>query len=580
MLATPLRRVLLMLLVVSSAPPLVAEPPTRSDAAQQPPAEARSEQPATGDQQRLESLSAQLELLHPADAPGLAVLAARAEEVLFQRGYGSAELAHQSPVTVETKFRIGSVTKGFTAAAILHLQQAGKLSLDDALDKYLPDFPRGDEVTIAQLLNHTSGIHSYTSDPEFLQTVVQPIEADELIERIAAAPFDFDPGTDYRYNNSAYFIAGELIARCSGVSYDQYLQQHIWTPLEMEHSGVHRATQILAEEAYGYSWEGEAYRKALNWDMSHAGGAGALYSTVGDLHRWTRGFFGGRVIAPELVERAVTANVLRPGQADEKDTGYGFGWVVDEHRGLPRYSHGGGLQGFSSHLAYYPDQSLTVVVLQNALPAKSPLSTAEISRRLAEIFLEDEMDPPVEYTIDSSVTAETMKKYVGRYDYGTAVMEVTWQDDQLYGQLTGQPRLPLFPASPTLFFLKIVDATVEFQLDEQGHVTGVRHRQGGNDFVAERIPEREVVSLSTEQLESYVGDYEFAGLGTLKVRRQADQLTAQLSGQPALPIFPTAADEFFYKAVEATLSFDEPREGKAHKVVLRQGGAEFSGARR
>jgi CubicO group peptidase (beta-lactamase class C family) len=178
----------------------------------------------------------------PDGSPGVAVLVARDHEVLLKRGYGYASLEHSVPVSPSTRFRIGSVTKQFTAVAILQLVEQGKLKLEDPLSRFIPDFPQGDNVTIQQLLTHTSGIRSYTDKPDFLSGVTKEVSPTELIESFKNEPYDFSPGEGWHYNNSGYFLLGFIIAQVSGDSYAEYLRKHMFEPLEMNDTGIHDAT--------------------------------------------------------------------------------------------------------------------------------------------------------------------------------------------------------------------------------------------------------------------------------------------------------------------------------------------------
>jgi CubicO group peptidase (beta-lactamase class C family) len=553
---------------------LILALPLAAHARQEPETDAAAKGPTP--QERLGDLNSLLSGLVDSEGPGIAIRATRGDQVVFEHCYGLANLSDSVPVTTETKFRIGSVTKNFTAAAILKLQEQGKLNVADPVSSVLPDFPGGDRVAIAQLLNHTSGIFSYTNAPEFFDTVRLEIEAKDLIASFQDKPFDFDPGTKFAYNNSGYFLLGHMVAELSGVSYEAFLSEHFFQPLGMQQTGVHNSKQILRHEAEGYSFTGAGYEKALDWDMSHAGGAGALYSTVGDLDLWVRGLFGAEAIEPSSLEAMLTSTILKE---DEVDTHYGFGWFIDTHRGLRRYSHGGGLQGFSSHLAYYPDQDLCIAVLHNALPAAPSINTAQFSDKVAVALLEDEMQDIPTFAIDETVTSEMMQKFVGRYDYKTAVMEITVKDDQMFAHLTGQPNHPVYPLSPTKFFYKVVDAQLEFISDQEGTITGIRHTQGINDFVAPKLPDIEPQTLASEILDQHVGNYRFKGLGTMVIVREGDGLTAKLASQPALQIFAKNNNEFFYMIVPAEIIFSDTKDGKSRHITLKQGGVSFEGER-
>ena len=327
------------------------------------------------------------------DEPGVAVLVSRNGKVLFSKGYGLANLPDKLPVTSDTKFRIGSVTKQFTAAAILKLQEEGKLKVTDKLNKFISDYPRGDEVTLHHLLTHTSGITSYTSKPDFYESVtkpIKPIKPEDLIASFKQDKFDFDPGEKWSYNNSGYFLLGYIVKKVSGKSYGDYLTESFFKPLGMNSTGLHAAKLDLKTEAKGYSYGDGKFDDALNWDMSRAGGAGAIYSTVGDLHLWNEGIFGGKLLKQESLDAAFTKAETNDG---DSSAGYGYGWMMTEQRGLKTISHNGGLHGFVSNLTRFPDQQLTIAVLHNAMPSTGALQPDRIAPLVAEIYLWQEMKP-------------------------------------------------------------------------------------------------------------------------------------------------------------------------------------------
>jgi len=348
---------------------------------------------------------------------GLAVLVAQDGEILFEKGYGLADREHDIAVTAQTTFRIGSITKQFTASAVLKLQEEGKLSVNDKLSKYIPDFPRGDEVSLRHLLTHTSGIHNYTDEPDFVSRVTNATTTEAIIEEIKNDSFDFDPGTKWRYDNSGYLLLGYIVEKVSGQSYGDFLHKNFFQPLGMTNTGVYRAHPGLPNEALGYSlgrsastwifWgEGfclgnRRFEKALNWNMSWAGGAGALYSTVEDLDRWNEGVFNGRVLDAASLKAAFTPVKMpfweRTAFAiafNERGIGYGFGWLVSRRRGLQEISHSGGLHGFKSCLLRVPDEKFTVVVLANALPGRWKADPDRLARKLVDIYLRRQARAP------------------------------------------------------------------------------------------------------------------------------------------------------------------------------------------
>ncbi len=505
------------------------------------------------------------------DAPGVAVLVARDGKVLLSRGFGMADVSSDVAITPTTKFRIGSVTKQFAAASILKLQEDGKLSVDDKLSKYFPDFPRGDEVTLRHLLTHTSGIKSFTSMPNFLSTVTAPATKEQIIDSFKNEPFDFDPGTKMLYNNSGYFLLGVVIEKVSGKSFNDFLQETFFEPLGMHDTGVHSSSAAIKHEATGYSYEGGRLIKAANWDMSWTGAAGGLYSTVDDLMRWNEGVFGGKILSEDSLEAAFTPFKLDSGA--EPSMSYGYGWAIGEHRGLKTISHGGELSGWSAELTWYPEQKTTVVVLHNALPQKPGLSPQEVSKLAADAFLWEEMKPIPTFEEDESADPTTFVQYVGRYNYMGAVMDVALEGKQLTAQLTGQPRHPIFPSGDDRFYWKGVDAQVEFLKDNKGQVTSARHMQGGQSFVADRLAEEKEVQVDEKKLDRYVGKYEYPGIGLLTVRRDKDKLMAQMTGQPEFEIYAKAEDLFFWKVVAAEVKFVADKDGKVEKAIHQQSGA-------
>jgi CubicO group peptidase (beta-lactamase class C family) len=500
--------------------------------------------------------------------------------VLFRRAYGRACVEHEVPATPETKYRIGSITKQFTAAAILKLQEQGKLSVQDKLSKFIPDFPRGDEVTVHHLLTHTSGIHSYTNSPGFLSVATVEVKPEELIQSFKNDRFDFAPGQKFLYNNSGYFLLGAIVEKLSGQSYAEYLRTTFFDPLGMKSTGVHNSHDIIPGEAYGYAWENGRIVKPLNWDMSRAGGAGALYSTVGDLFLWNEALFGGKVLSQTSLAAALVPVITAEDVEKTKDEGYGYGLGIGRTRGLRTVGHGGGLHGFASNLLRIPDQRFTVVALSNSAPPIPGLAVGSLSTEISELYLGGQMQDRPEPAVDASVSAAGYDDYLGQYDYGGALLTVTRDADRLYAELTGQPRFEIFPRAKDVFFWKVVEAEVRFVRDEKGKVVKAVHRQGGQTINAPRFEPPAVARVDPRIYDDYVGKYDYGqGKAILTVTREADRLFAQLTGQPKLEIFPKSASEFFWTAVRAEVAFVRDAKGKVVKAVHSQGGTTFEAPR-
>jgi CubicO group peptidase (beta-lactamase class C family) len=285
-----------------------------------------------------------------------AVLVARGDAILFSKAYGSANLEWRIPNDTSTKFRIGSITKQFTAALILLLEQDGRLSTQDLLSRHVADIPASwKDITLFHLLTHTSGIRNFTALPDYRVRQVQPGSPLDQLERLRNEPLDFAPGSEFRYSNSGYLMLGLVIERVTGRPYAEVLQERIFTPLGMIGSGYDSNSAIIPTRASGYAPTPNGPQNAgyVNMTVPHA--AGALYSTTGDLHRWARALFGGRVVSAASLKKMTTPD----------RNNYALGLTVRDVDGRRMISHGGGINGFNAFLAYYPDAEITVAVLAN-----------------------------------------------------------------------------------------------------------------------------------------------------------------------------------------------------------------------
>jgi len=501
-------------------------------------------------------------------APGGAVLIAKNGKILYKNGYGLADIGFGIPVTTATKFRIGSITKQFIGAAILKLQEEGKISVQDKLAKFIPDFPRGDEVTIHHLLTHTSGIHSYTSRPDFIKLATVSASTQEMIDIIRKDTFDFNPGDQFRYNNSGYFILGYVIEKITGKPYGEYLKEAIFTPLGMKNTGVHTPGVILENEATGYAINNGRFEKSLNWDMSRAGGAGSLYSTVEDLYLWDEALFNGKVLKPQSLQAAFTPVVLNNG-GKPQEFDYGYGWTISEMRNLKFISHGGGLHGFLSQIIRQPEDSLTVVVLTNCVPPQANTAPDQVANSLAEYILWQKMGKQQSYATDTTISAEDLKKFEGRYDYGNAmVLMVTAEDDNLFAQMTGQPRFRIFPKGNNEFYWKVVEARIRFVSNASGDVTGAIHYQGGRELNVDRLTETKTIKIDQAVLEKYAGDYQYEPNVLVTITVSNGHLFGEAAGQHKTELFPVSETEFAAKDIDAGITFIPDETGFKMKIRI------------
>jgi CubicO group peptidase (beta-lactamase class C family) len=505
----------------------------------------------------------------PASGPGEVVLVARDGHLLFSHGYGLADREKQIPATPQTRFRIGSVTKQFTAAAILHLAQEGKLSIDDPLSKYFPDYPGGNKITLRHLLTHTSGLHNYLAHPDFFARVTKPIAPADLIAWFQDDPPDFPPGEQFSYCNTGYVLLGQIVAKVSGLPLGDYLQKQFFGPLGMHDTGTWHNATPTDHAAKGYSFVEKQLKPALDWDMSWAGGAGELYSTADDLWRWTEALQGGRVLSPEGLKDMVTEITV-----PKKETlmfRYGMGLYHTDIGGLPAIGHNGGLNGFLSEVMWFPDQKVTVVVLSNAMPPPPGTTPTDIVPIAARAFLGTEMAAHAP-RIDPTVNPKIYSDYVGRYDYKSAIQEITTENGHIFAQLTGQDKFEIFPSAPDAFFFKVVEASMVFERDKNGIVTGVVHTQGELTFTAPKLSEKDSPVLSNKALDAFAGQYLYGPFTVLTITRRGNQLYAQLTGQHEAPIFPKSDHEFYWKIVPASVEFIRGADGKVTGAIHHQNG--------
>jgi CubicO group peptidase (beta-lactamase class C family) len=382
------------------------------------------------------------------------VLVMKNNKALLEKGYGMADLEWNIPVTPQTKFRIGSVTKQFTAACILQLVEQGKLSLDDKLSKFIPDFPKGDSVTIHMLLNHTSGIASYTDLSEFRNVESLSLTKDSIISFFKNKPYNFSPGTGWAYNNSGYFLLGYILEKISGQSYNDYLRQHILDELGMINSGVDKLDSVLPMRARGYQ---RANKKTVNADfisMEWPFSAGVLYSTVNDLYKWDRALYSTTILTESSKQKMFT-----PGMRS-----YGYGILIDSFENHLRIWHNGGIPGFLSNLSRFVNDDVCIIVLSN-----NESSADGVSNALAKIVFDLPVELPYEHK-EVKIDPLILDRYVGKYK-AFLELEVIKKDGKLYRRREGTPDIELKPESETKFFYADgSDRQLEFEVDASGKV--------------------------------------------------------------------------------------------------------------
>lgn len=409
-------------------------------------AEAQTPQPEAAAIARADATAAKIMAF--AKIPGMSVAVARDGTTLYAHAYGYANVAKKTPATVETHYEIGSITKQFTATAILQLKEAGKLSLNDTLARWISEYKRGAKITIRQLLQQTTGIPNYTEVDGFEKIAsTKPPSFAAILALLAKKPLEFEPGSRFAYSNTNYILLGEIVERASGTTWESYIRKNIFAPARMTHSGFIDDEAALQPMATGYVVEKNDVKLAPLFGSGWAWSAGAIVSTVGDMLAWDAALFGGR-----LIDQTDLASMFAGGkEASGKGSTYGFGWVIDSAAGHKRYWHNGGTFGFLAANLVFPKDRMVVVVLQNADTIAPPESTAQ---RIFEAFT------PATFVAaageDPAVTAR-IRDWIGRFESGNidrAQLD-TQMNKLVTPQLVEQVKMQLGPlgAPQSLVFL-------------------------------------------------------------------------------------------------------------------------------
>ena len=436
------------------------------------PVAALAQQPATravAAQPLAAQVDALFKPLYKAQAPGATVIVVKDGKTVLRKAYGAADIGANKPLTPGTVLRLGSITKQFTAVAILMLADEGKLALNDPITRFFPGYPLGGKVvTVEHLLTHTSGIVSFTGKPEYGANMGKDVGVADMIDSFKNDPLEFEPGTQYRYNNSGYFLLGAIIEKVSGQTYAQFLERRIFTPLGMKDTAFEGHERSRAERAAGYSKVEGGFAPAEKLSMTQPYAAGSLVSTVDDLARWNAAIGAGKLLKPASWKLAFKPYMLTP----EKSTDYGYGWHVGTLQGVPVIDHGGGINGFRSFALRLPQQKVFVAVLANADSGNpDPEVLAKKSAALA-------IGKPFKEHKAIALDARALEAFAG--DYATDSDDkrsFTVRDGALVMQRGQGSARPMKPFAPNGFFIPGSLAQFTFERDAGGKVTHVTMTQ-------------------------------------------------------------------------------------------------------
>lgn len=549
---------------------------------------------------KAEKIAALAQKYHDARLFNGAILVAENGKVIFKKGYGFANFEWQIPNAPDVKYRIGSVTKQFTASIILQLMEEGKISLEGKLSDYLPDYPKatGEKVPIHQLLNHTSGIPSYTGLPNFFKDMSRdPYEPEKLIEVFSGMDFEFEPGSQFKYNNSGYFLLGAIIEKVAGKPYDKVLHERILDPLGLQNTGYDWNAPVLPKRASGYTKSFTGFENAAYLDMSLPYSAGSMYSTVEDLFKWNQILY-----TDKLFKNAKTKELMfTPGLSN-----YGYGWFIRElpigknGKKVNVIEHGGGINGFVTGFRRFVDDKHLIVCMDNSSQGQN-----DMMQGIANILYGEPADDPklsiaeaIFETIEKNGVQtgidqykQLKKEHPDKYNFNEGELNRLGyhylNNDQTETAIAiFKLNIEVYPEAANPY-----DSYAEALMksgDNAGAIENYKKSlelNPGNTNAREKLKElgmeveEKQVTVAPEVMEKYVGKYELQPGFVIAITKEDDKLMAQATGQPKFEIFPSSETEWYLKVVNAQITFNVNAEGMAESLTLHQGGRDMTGQR-
>jgi len=519
-------------------------------------------------------------------------------KVIYKKGSGLANMEWNIPNASDTKFRLGSVTKQFTATLILQLVEQGKIKLDGKLIDYLPDYrpDTGARVTIHNLLSHTSGIPNYTALPDFFENVSRnPFKVNDFVKKYASGDLQFEPGTKFTYSNSGYFLLGAIIEKVTGKSYEQVLRENIFEPAGMKNSGFDHWNTIIGKRATGYAKTPRGFETAPYLDMSIPYAAGSLYSTVEDLFLWDQALYGEKILSAKSKELMFKPNL----------NNYGYGFVMTQATlgpakfAVPVIQHNGGINGFSTVIVRMTGDKRLIVLLDNAEDGQylDQMVTGIMSvlydqpydmprRSIAEVIVNTILGKDVasairEYrTLKAGPTAseyDFREAELNRVGYQLLQMKKIAEAIEIF-----KLNVEMYPQSANTYDslgeaymthndkeLSIANYKKSLELDP--------NNPNAKSRLAALTGEQKEVKVDPKIYDSYVGEYQLAPTFTVTITSENGKLMAQATGQSKFELFPTSETDFYLKVAPATVTFVKDAQGNVTELILTQNGRKGHG---
>ncbi len=529
------------------------------------------------------------------------VLVAEKGEVIFSKGYGFANMEYNIPNSEKTVHRIGSITKQFTATMIMQLVEEGKINLNEKMTEYLNDYRKetGNKVTIHHLLTHTSGIPSYTAYPGFwTDSSRNPYTTDQLIKNFCSGDLEFEPGTNFAYNNSGYVLLAKIIEDVTGKSFDENIQERIFNKVGMKNSYLDRPEKIIKNRASGYDRVGTDFRNTNYMNVLNAIGAGDIISTTEDLYLWDQALYLNKILSPESKKKMFTPFL----------SGYGYGWGINMTENpaggdsLTLISHTGGINGFNALISRIIDNKILVVVLNNT--GSAPMG--DIRKNITKILYDQDFEYPKkpignhlfaiikEDGIDKAVDMYSLLKKEEAESFDFQESELNNLGYQFLNNNKIDEAIKIFQlnidAYPDAF--NVYDSMGEALMKKGDKEKSIEFYKksielnpqniNGFDMLKElgvEIEKPKDADVSEELLKTYLGKYELFPNFALTITMDGNNLFAQATGQGKNQIFPETETMFYLKVVPAKVEFIKDENGQINKIVLYQGGQVMPGKR-
>jgi CubicO group peptidase (beta-lactamase class C family) len=526
------------------------------------------------DEALTKQIDAVMSEIYRPNEPGAAIIVRKDGDTIFRKGYGLADLELGVPIEPDMIFRLGSITKQFTAVSILMLAEQGKLGLQDEITKFLPDYPtQCRRITVEHLLTHTSGIQSYTDMPKWLSLWRKDMTLQELIDIFKNEPMQFEPGERWAYNNSGYILLGAIIEKASGMTYEDFLDARIFKPLGMKQSYYGSAERLIPRRIPGYQKGKTGFINAPYLSMTQPYAAGSLLSSVDDLAIWSDAVFSGKVVRKEWLDKAFTPYKLKDGES----TGYGYGWFISNYQGHRIIEHGGGINGFTTYEMTLPEDRIFLAILTNsAIEGRTPEPRAVKVVGLA-------LGKPEPERKVVALDAKDLEPLTGVYEHVSKEERyITREGVKLFSQVRGQGKSEMLAASSFEFFFKDNPAIIRFVKNAEGVVTGLRvqSRLGPARIYAKTAKPfpalKKAAAIDLKFFDPLLGDYELAPGLIVTIIKRDGKLISVATGQPEVELFPESETKFFLKDIDAQVEFVKDVSGKVTELLLTQGGRTMS----